>query len=179
HSLVRMLTKLASHAASDASARSRAADGAFREHVERLVGSWSLDDPNPAAYSAALSQIAHSHAAPAQAASNDLACEPARVVAIALELDVAGQRVTHAATVMLDTGALGELLDLLGAAPEPAGVVATGLWRQILARDPLPNLLAASRLDNALIRRLVAHEGTAAVPAILAALDACGEGSRI
>ena len=179
HSLVRMLTKLASHAASDASARSRAADGAFREHVERLVGSWSLDDPNPAAYSAALSQIAHSHAAPTQPASNDLACEPARVLAIALELDVAGQRVTHAATVMLDTGALGELLDLLGAAPEPAGVVATGLWRQILARDPLPNLLAASRLDNALIRRLVAHEGTAAVPAILAALDACVEGSRI
>ena len=48
HSLVRMLTKLASHANSDSSARSRAADGAFREHVERLVSSWSLDDPNPA-----------------------------------------------------------------------------------------------------------------------------------
>jgi hypothetical protein len=179
HSLVRMLTKLASHAASDASARSRAADGAFREHVERLVGSWSLDDPNPAQYSAALSQIAHSHAAATQAASNDLACEPARVIGIALELDVTGQRVTHAASAMLDAGALGELLDLLHAAPEPRGVVATGVWRQILERDPLTTLLAAPRLDHAAIRRLVAHEGTAAAPAILAALDACPEGSRM
>jgi hypothetical protein len=178
HSLVRMLTKLASHAASDGSARSRAADGAFREHVERLVSSWSLEDPNPAAYSAALSQIAHAHETATQMASNDLACEPARVVGIALELDVSGQRVTHAACAMLDAGALGELLDLLGAAPEPNGVVATELWRQILARDPLPGLLAAARLDNALIRRFIAHEGTAAVPAILAALDECGEGSR-
>ncbi|HEX7981298.1 MAG TPA: hypothetical protein VF461_21995 [Gemmatimonadaceae bacterium] len=179
HSLVRMLTKLASHAASDASARSRAADGAFREHVERLVGSWSLDDPNPAQYSAALSHIAHSHAAATQTASNDLACEPARVIGIALELDVTGKRVAHAVTAMLDAGALGELLDLLHAAPEPRGVAATGVWRQIHERDPLPQLLAAPRLDNAAIRRLIAHEGTAAVPALLAALDACGEGSRL
>jgi hypothetical protein len=178
HSLVRMLTKLASHAASDGSTRSRAADGAFREHVERLVGSWSLDDPNPAAYSAALSQIAHSHAAPTQTASNDLACEPARTIAIALELDVAGQRVTYAIEAMLDAGALAELLDLVAAAPDPGGVVASGIWRQIRARDPLPALLAAPRLDNSLIRRLVAHEGPAAAPAILAALDACREGSR-
>jgi hypothetical protein len=178
HSLVRMLTKLASHATSDASARSRAADGAFREHVERLVSSWSLDDPNPAQYSAALSQIAHAPSAATQTAPNDLACEPARVLAIALELDVAGQRVTHAAAAMLDAGALGELLDLLQAAPEPRGVVATAVWRQILERDPLTTLLAAPRLDNAAIRRLIAHQGPAAIPAILAALDACPEGSR-
>src|SRR6478752_2325011 len=177
-SLVRMLTKLASHAGSDASARSRAADGAFREHVERLVGSWTLDDPNPAQYSAALSQIAHAPSTATQAASNDLACEPARVIAIALELDVAGQRVTHAAATMLDAGALGELLDLLQAAPAPRGIVATGVWRQILERDPLTTLLAAPRLDNAAIRRLIAHQGAAAVPVILAALDACPEGSR-
>jgi len=179
HSLVRMLTKLASHAASDASARSRAADGAFREHVERLVGSWSLDDPNPEAYSVALSHIAQSHAAATQMASNDLACEPARVIGIALELDVTGQRVAHAAAAMLDAGALGELLDLLAAAPDPRGVVATAVWRQILERDPLSTLLAAPRLDNAAIRRLVAHQGTASVPAILAAIDACPEGSRL
>src|SRR6478752_2197006 len=176
--LKRRISKLVAHAASDASARSRAADGAFREHVERLVGSWSLDDPNPAQYSAALSQIAHAPSTATQAASNDLACEPARVIAIALELDVAGQRVTHAAATMLDAGALGELLDLLQAAPEPHGVVATGVWRQILERDPLTTLLAAPRLDNAAIRRLIAHQGPAAIPAILAALDTCPEGSR-
>ena len=101
------------------------------------------------------------------------------MIGIALELDVAGQRVAHAVSAMLDAGALGELLDLLHAAPDPRGVVATGVWRQILERDPLHALLTAPRLDNAVIRRLVAREGTAAVPAILAALDACGEGSRL
>jgi hypothetical protein len=39
--------------------------------------------------------------------------------------------------------------------------------------------LTAPRLDNAVIRRLVARQGTMAVPAILAALDECGEGSRL
>src|SRR3982750_4736891 len=86
------------------------------------------------------------HPAPTQAASSDLACEPARIVGIALELDVPGQRVTHAIGAMLDAGALGELLDLLAAAAEPNGEVATAAWRHILARDPLPAPLAAPRL---------------------------------
>jgi hypothetical protein len=178
HSLVRMLTKLASHAASDASARGRAADGAFREHVERLVGSWSLDDPNPAAYSAALSQIAQTNAVSARDAANELACEPARVLAIALELDVVGRRVTHAVSAMLDAGALGELLNLLDAAPDASGAVPSGIWRHIVERAPLQTLLAAPRLDHTVIRRLVARLGTAAIPALLEALDACREGSR-
>jgi hypothetical protein len=180
HSLVRMLTKLASHAEHDAGARGRAADGAFREHVERLIGSWSLDDPNPVAYSAALSQIAHANAPTTRDASaaSSLACEPARVVAMALELDAMGQRVTHAVDAMLETGALGELLDLLDAAPDPSGRVASRVWERIRACDPLPTLLAAPRLEHALIRRLVARSGAAAAPAILAALDDGHEATR-
>jgi hypothetical protein len=179
HSLVRMLTKLASHAGSDASARSRAADGAFRENVERLVGSWSLDDPNPAAYSAALSQIAHTNAAPSRdLAAAELACEPGRLIGMALEIGASGDRVSRAVTVMLDAGALSELLDLLDAAPDPAGSVATSIWRQIVGREPLRVLLAAPRLDHSVIRRLVARLGASATGSILEALDVCPEGSR-
>ena len=179
HSFVRMLTKLASHAGSDASARSRAADGAFREHVERLVGSWSLDDPNPAAYSAALSHIAQTNAAPARdLAAAELACEPGRLVGMALEIDALGDRVSRAVTAMLDAGALGELLDLLDSAPDPAGTVATSVWRQFAAREPLRALLAAPRLEHAVIRRLVTRLGESAAGSILEALDGCPEGSR-
>ena len=179
HSLVRMLTKLASHAGGDASARSRAADGAFREHVERLVGSWSLDDPNPAAYSAALSQIAQSNAAPSRdPTAGELGCEPGRVVGMALEIGAMGDRVSRAVAVMLDVGALGELLDLLDATPEPTSAVATTVWRQIVAREPLRTLLAAPRLDHAAIRRVVARLGSAATGSILEALDRRTEGSR-
>src|SRR4051812_33074957 len=109
HSLVRMLTKLASHAAGEQSARSRAAEGAFRENVERLVGSWSLDDPNPEAYSAALSQLAKTSAASVDdEAPPHHDCEPARIVGMALEIGSSGGRVRLAIDAMLDAGQLGE-----------------------------------------------------------------------
>ena len=179
-SLVRMLTKLASHAGSDLSARSRAADGAFREHVERLVGSWSLDDPNPAAYSATLSQLSQGNAS---SAADDViparhACEPARLIAIALEVGTAGARVWNAVDDLLDRGAIGDLLDLLDTAPHPTNAVATGIWSRIAGREPLRGLLAAPRPEHTVIRRLVTRIGADAAPPVLDALEACPESSR-
>jgi hypothetical protein len=173
-----MLTKLATHASGDEGMRSQAADGALREHVGRLVGSWALDDPNPEAYSAALEQLAHS-AAPAQdAGSPSLACEPSRVVAMALELGVTGGRIPRAVSAMLDANALGDLLDLLDAAPPSASEVRASVWAQIVARDPLRAALAEPRLDHALVRRLVVRGGISAVAPLLDALDQSQEGSR-
>ena len=179
HSLVRMLTKLATHASSDPSARGRAADGAFREHVERLVSSWSLSDPNPATYSATLSQLSHTNAPPADdAPAPQYACEPARLVGMALEIDTAGARVWSAVAQMLDRGAIGDLLDLLDAAPRPTSEVATGVWSRIAERDPLRELLGAPRPEHTVIRRLVARIGADAAPPVLDALESCPEGGR-
>jgi hypothetical protein len=179
HSLVRMLTKLATHAASDMSARSRAADEEFREHVERLIGSWSLDDPNPAAYSATLSQLSQASTAPQDdAPAARFACEPARVLSTALEIGTEGPRVWNAVDTMLDRGAIGELLDLLDGAPMPTNAVAAGVWSRILARDTLRHLLAAQRPEHTVIRRLVARIGADAAPPVLAALEDCPEGGR-
>jgi hypothetical protein len=179
HSLVRMLTKLATHAASDMSARSRAADEEFREHVERLIGSWSLDDPNPAAYSATLSQLSQASASPNDdAPPAQYACEPVRLLSTALEIGTEGPRVWNAVEAMLDQGAIGELLDLLDSAPMPTNAVAAGLWSRILARDTLRQLLAAPRPEHTVIRRLVARIGADAAPPVLAALESCPEGGR-
>ena len=179
HSLVRMLTKLATHASGDLSERSRAADGAFREHVERLVGSWSLSDPNPATYSATLSQLSQANASPSDDMAPALhACEPARLVGMALEIGTAGARVWNAVETMLDRGAIGDLLDLLDTAPSPANAVATGVWSRIAQREPLRELLAAPRPEHTVIRRLVTRIGAAAAPPVLEALEACPEGSR-
>ena len=179
HSLVRMLTKLATHASADPSARGRAADGAFRDHVERLVGSWSLSDPNPATYSATLSQLSQANTPPTDdTAPAQYACEPARLVGMALEIDTAGARVWSAVDVMLDHGAIGDLLDLLDAAPRSTGAVAAGLWSRIAERDPLRELLAAPRPEHTVIRRLVTRIGAAAAPPVLDALESCPEGGR-
>jgi hypothetical protein len=174
-----MLTKLASHASADQTGRGRAADGAFREHVERLVSSWSLADPNPAPYSATLSHLSHSSAAPRDDdAPARYACEPARLVGTALEVGTAGERVWHAVEAMLDAGAIGELLDLLDAAPQRAASVAARVWERIVARDPLRELLAAARPEHTVIRRLVTRIGADAAPPVLATLASCPEGSR-
>ena len=179
HSLVRMLTKLATHAASDTSTRSRAADEEFREHVERLVGSWSLADPNPAAYSATLSQLSQASASPTDdAGPAQHACEPARLIGTALEIGTEGPRVWSAVEAMLDQGAIGELLDLLDTVPQPANAVAAGVWARILARDTLRQLLAAPRPEHTVIRRLVTRIGADAAPPVLAVLESCPEGSR-
>jgi hypothetical protein len=180
HSLVRMLTKLASHAGSDPSARSRAADGAFREHVERLVGSWSLEDPNPATYSATLSQLSQGNAASTDddAAPARHGCEPTRLICIALEIGTAGARVWNAVEELLERGAIGELLDLLDTAPHPTNAVAAGVWSRIAARDPLRGMLAAPRPEHTVIRRLVSRIGADAAPPVLDALESCPESSR-
>ena len=180
NSLIRMLTKLATHANGDLSARSRAADGAFREHVERLVGSWSLADPNPAAYSSTLAQLSQANTSSSHDTTTaQYACEPARLIGMALEIGAVGARVWSAVDVMLDRGAIGDLLDLLDAAPHPSSnVVASGLWSRIAERDPLRGLLAAPRPEHTVIRRLVTRIGADAAPPVLDALENCPEGSR-
>jgi hypothetical protein len=179
HSLVRMLTKLATHAASDVSARSRAADEEFREHVERLISSWSLDDPNPAIYSATLSQLSHDSPAPEDDdAPARYACEPVRLISTALEVGTEGPRVWNAVETMLDRGATGELLDLLDMAPQPPNAVAAGVWSRIVERDTLRQLLASPRPDHGVIRRLVTRTGAEAAPPVLAALESGTEGTR-
>jgi hypothetical protein len=100
-----------------------------------------------------------------------MACEPSRIVAMGLELDDVGERVLRAVATMLDTGTLAQLLDLLDAAPFPSGTLAPIVWERIRARDPLRDLLSESRLDHALVRRMVARTGTAAVAPLLEALD--------
>jgi hypothetical protein len=178
-SLVRMLTKLASHASGDATLRSQAADGAFREHVERLVGSWSLDDPNPLAYSAALEQMSRNGAEGSTREGEwRFPCEPSRVIAMALEMGVQGESISRAVRTSLEAESFGELLDLLDAAPTNRDSTVDYVWRIIAAADPLTALLASSRLDHTLIRRVVTRTGVSAAPALLSALDASPEGAR-
>ena len=179
HSLVRMLTKLATHAAGDVTARSRAADGAFREHVERLVSSWSLDDPNPLAYSAALEQMSRSGGdAAEQGDGMRFPCEPSRIIAMALELGVTGATVARAVQAMLRSESYVDLLDLLDAAPAQQTDAIAFIWAIVAAAQPLTVLLSAPRLDNQLVRRFVDRTGLAAAPALIGALDASPEGAR-
>jgi hypothetical protein len=168
-SLIRMLTKLAKHAA-EPDSRGHVAEGALREHVTRLVGGWSLEDPNPVAYSAALDEISRRRSAPAvEGDEARFQCEPERVVEIAVALDVTGGAVKRAVTAMLKGGALRELLDLVDRAPGSVTAV-PGIWETILQAEALRELLAAPRENARLVHRLLQRAGVRAVPALLDAL---------
>ena len=60
HGLVRMLTKLATHAERGTELTRPRADIELREQVGRLLEDWRLEDPNPEAYGRVLEHLATS-----------------------------------------------------------------------------------------------------------------------
>jgi len=168
HSLVRLLSKLAVHAEAGAAPVRPQADAALREQVQRLLAGWTLPDPNPGAYGAALQRMAR--AAPAGAPRTDHhATEPDRLVAMALEIGTLGPRLHAAVDRVVAEGRLAQLLDALeggaadtaAAATVRAQIATAAAVQQIVARDPI---------DFKLLERLVPLVGTVAAPPLIDAL---------
>ncbi|MDE3128510.1 MAG: hypothetical protein KGL38_10925, partial [Gemmatimonadota bacterium] len=84
HSLVRLFSKLAKHSGDADATRRVMADTSLREHVQRLIGDWSLDDPNPEAYSLVLQAMSQQSSAGENRSGISLLCEPERVVKMGL-----------------------------------------------------------------------------------------------
>jgi len=170
HSLVRLLSKLAVHAEAGAAPVRPQADAALREQVQQLLAGWTLPDPTPGAYGAALQRMAW--AAPAGAPRSDHhATEPDRLVAMALEIGTMGPRLPAAVDRVVAEGRLAQLLDALeggvadsaAAATVRARIATAAAVQQIVAREPI---------DFKLLERLVPLVGAAAAPPLLAALAA-------
>ena len=172
HSLVRLLSKLATHAEQGAAPALRAeAESELREHVQRLIGDWTLDDPNPDSYRVVLDHIAK--AAPLFAASDPSTNgpEPERIIQMSLELDSLGEPVTRAVDGMLRRGELLRLLTLVSTAPERSRAAAS-LWRQLASPDQLRAALREVPIDFTLVERLVPRLRLAAAEPLLDALEA-------
>ena len=169
HSLVRMLSKLATHAEQGTAEVRPLADAALREQVERLLEGWHLEDPNPGEYGTALQRM--SRAAPlfATAAETVFAAEDERLVEMALELDVIGPAVWRSVSGMVAGGALPRLLELLDGAP-------TGTRAAAEVRDRTFTPSAVARIleqeppDFALLDRLLPVVGASAAGPLLDAL---------
>jgi hypothetical protein len=174
HSMVRMLAKLAAHAEAGAPPVRPQADEALREQVQQLLRGWTLRDPNPGAYGAALQRM--SRAAPPQTpreggGGDEHATEPERIVAMALELETIGPRVLEAADRALADGRLGQLLDALSAVPDSQGTAAA-VWERVARVDTVRQLLAQEPVDFQTLERVVPRVGLAAAAPLLDALTA-------
>jgi hypothetical protein len=169
HAMVRLLSKLAAHAETGVAAVRPQADAALRDQVRSLLEGWTLPNPTPRAYGAALQGMAR--AAPPAAPgpptprADAEALEPDRVVAVALEVGVAGPRLAAAVDAVARGGRLPELLDALDDAPESAAAELVG--RHVATAAMAARLVASEPVDFPTLERLLARTGPAAVPPLL------------
>ena len=167
HSMVRMLTKFAAHAEVGQETVRPQMDEALREHVQRLIGEWTLDDPNPDAYRVALEGMAK--AAPLYAGVDRYPAEPRRMVAMALEVQSAGDAVWRAVDDLTGNGELGYVFDLAEQASE--SYAREAMLEYIATPERLHELLAADTFDVPLLERVVARLQHAAVEPLLDTLE--------
>src|SRR5437899_8026018 len=166
HSLVRMLSKLAAHAEGGAASARPLADTALRDQVKRLLAGWTLADPNPDGYGAALQRM--SRAAPVFAAPKEAshAAEDERLIQMSLEVDIVGPMVWRSVARMADHGRLGALLDLLDQSPS-GNTVAAAIWERQATPETLRRLLGIPGGDLKTVDRLLPRLGLAAAEPLL------------
>jgi hypothetical protein len=132
HGLLRMLAKMARHAATGPEASRAQADAALREQVRGLVRGWTLADPNPDAYGRALRGMAGASPGRAGLDSGTHAAEPLRLVQLTLELGRSGLALSRAVSDVVHAGQVGPLAEMLDALPSHHATT-HDVWRQLAA----------------------------------------------
>ena len=168
HSMLRMMQKLAQHAESGSSRRRSEADASMREQVAELIGEWSLNDPNPEAYRAALKQMAGARSVFSVSPEQRYAPEPRRILHMALEVGQVGESVTHAVDRLAESGELGWVLRTIQEVDSP--VVSEGVWQHLATPETVRRVASHSPLETDTLDLLVPRMGLAAARPMLEAL---------
>jgi len=179
HSLTRMLTKLAMHAGEGEEALREQADSALRDHVERLIDSWQLEDPNPDAYTRLLDRVARSAPLPRPSSVDGDGAEEAdavdsvegarRLVQMAIEVDAYGATVREAISELVERGEISFLLDVADGPPGRSDLAAR-IRTHLTRPRQLRRLLSGESIDDEGLRAVLARMGEAAVEPLLDAL---------
>ncbi len=156
HGLVRMLTKLATHAERGSDLTRPRADTELREQVGRLLEDWRLEDPNPEAYGRVLEHLSVStstdSARPWAVAAEP---EPLRLVQMALEAGAFGPLADRAIDQAIDGGQLTGLLELIASPPQGGQTGAEMLLARLTRPENLKGLFAGDRIDLASLNHLL------------------------
>jgi len=173
HSMLRILTKLASHSQAGASQGGAEADEALRDMVRELMQGWELKDPNPAAYGGMLEGLSLPRPAhrvgPAIGEADAL--EPLRVLQVALEVGVSGPAVDAAVATLIERQELSLVVGVLALAPA-GDPIAELIWARLATRAELERVLAEAEPDALLVDQLLQRLGLEAAEPLLDALAA-------
>lgn len=167
-SLMRLFKKLAAHTEGESQVRRREADVALRDQVRTMVNDWSLEDPNPTAYGAALSKMASASAVRDGSQAAEHRPEPTRVVQMALEVGETGKVLSSAIERMVAAGNVRSLLDAITV--DESSDVAQHIWQRLAGREIFDRVLGASPLDTAVLDHFIKRMGIEAAVPMLDAL---------
>ena len=149
HGLVRMLSKLASHAETGLEQTRPIAEHELREQVDGLLSGWELADPSPDAYAKTLQHLATTVSS--TAASDDAHAkyevDPLHVVQTAIEVGGSGSLVARAIDRAIDAGHLEALRTLLSSLPPGSDATAELLRQGLSGPRALAVLVAQEPLD--------------------------------
>jgi hypothetical protein len=150
HGLVRMLTKLATHAERGSDLTRPRADTELREQVGRLLEDWRLEDPNPEAYGRVLEHLStavHTDVSRPTWAMAAAEPEPLRLVQMSLEAGAFGPLADKAIDQALNAGQLSGLLELVASPPEGGQAAADMILARLTRPENLKGLFASDRVD--------------------------------
>jgi hypothetical protein len=165
HSMMRLFSKLARYAGSDAdSVRRATAEESVREQMSKLISEWDLDDPNPTAYGRVLHRMARTRGSASQTTPYT-EIEPERILQMGFELSAGGPRFDNALDAMLNSARFELVLNLLDRAPDQE--FAEHAWSYLDSHDILWTALGEARIDLAVLTRLVRRKRVSAIDPIL------------
>ena len=161
-SLMRMLSKLSNYAERGPATLQSQADHALREQVRDLISGWTLQDPNPNAYTIALQKMATTRGS-ADAPPHRVATEPLRIVQMAIEVGATGVPLWRAVRQIELNNEAAELVQMLRTVPVD-NQVARELWEHLASEHNVEVLLKQPVVDfdvvNALLDRMDASMAT-------------------
>jgi hypothetical protein len=173
--LVRMLSKLATHAEFGAGSSRQAADEALREQVGDLLNGWELADPNPDDYGKLLQRVATSanqHEATPSSGEHEHRADPLRMIQMSLEAGETGPMVTRAVENAVSQGQLPALVALVAQGPAETDDAAATLLRSLAHGKSLRTWFATAPIDFDALDHLLPH---ISVDGCRTLLDALGE----
>jgi hypothetical protein len=169
HALVRMLSKFAAHAEAGSVEARPQADAALRQQVRQLLEGWSLKDPNPGAYGAALQRMAKATPLFAVPVEEAYPTEPERIAAMGLELDIDAPPVLEAVDRVVSEGRVLQLLEVLEEMPTTS-MAADKMWERVGTQGVVRLLATQDPPDFKTLDRLASRVGASAAEPLLDAL---------
>ncbi|HJU66367.1 MAG TPA: hypothetical protein VJ596_11845, partial [Gemmatimonadaceae bacterium] len=174
--MLRLLSKLATHAEEGSDYSKGMADWALRENVRQLIAGWDDEVPEPGsvAYWETLGQLVRKRAGASTSAPTAHPVEPERIAQMSLEMGVLSLAVRQAVDALIEDGRVGVLLDLVDRALDVNEVVVT-LREHLDTPWTVKQLLRHEPVDFEVLYRLVGRVGISSVEPLLDGLEATND----